>query len=194
MAKVDAKHKGPSFWDRLQPRERVMLMALAGVFFVMASGLMMLLRYKKLSTIDEEIADMREGLRLTRTMGPSYQERLASQNKQQDEVSAEPLLFSVLVEEAQTVAEVKASNQDEKPPIEVAEGLQKRTYEFDLRGVTLASLTKFLTIVESKEGHVVLTEGLTIRSPSASEDRLNVDVILATWERTDGEGAEEEDS
>ena len=30
-----------------------------------------------------------------------------------------------------------------------------------------------------------MTENLLVRSPSATEDRLNVDVTLATWERSD---------
>lgn len=194
MAKVDAKHKGPSFWERLQPRERVLVMALVGVFLLMATAVMMFMRYQKLSNIDEEIADLREGLDLSRTFGPSYQDKLQKKDQQDDRISSTPLLFSTLVEEAQTVAEVTASNQAEKPPVEVAPGLQMRTYEFDLRGVTLAQLTKFLSIVESKEGHVVLTQELTIRSPSASEDRLNVDVVLATWERVEVEAEQEQGS
>jgi hypothetical protein len=198
MAMVDAKHKGPSFWERLQPRERVLVMALVGVFFVMATGVMMFLRHKQLTAIDTEIADMREGLDMTRSYGPAYQEKLNKKGDRNDHIATTPLLFSALVEEAQTIAEVKASNGDEKPAVEIEPGLHKRTYEFDLRGVTLAQLTKFLSTVESKEGHVVLTEGLTIRSPSGSEDRLNVDVVLATWERValeeEAEGSQEEGS
>jgi hypothetical protein len=193
MAMVDIKHKGPSFWERLQPRERVLVMALVGVFFVMATGVMMFLRYKKLEGIDLEIADMRESLDMTRSFGPAYQDKVNQKGDRNDHISSVPLLFSTLVEEAQTVAEVTASNQAEKPAIEIEPGLHKRTYEFDLRGVTLAQLTKFLSTVESKEGHVVLTEGLTIRSPSTSEDRLNVDVVLATWERVGIEGEEAEE-
>ena len=193
MAKVDAKHKGPGFWERLQPRERVLVMALVGVFLLMAMGVMMFLRHKKLSEIDDEIADKREGIDLARTFGPSYQEKLAQKAEAQQKISSTPLLFSTLVEEAQTVAEVTASNQAEKPAVEVAPGLQMRTYEFDLRGVSLAQLTKFLSTVESKEGHVVLTQGLTIRSPSGSEDRLNVDVVLATWERVEPEEDQEQE-
>lgn len=193
MAKVDVKHKGPGFWERLQPRERVLVMALVGVFLLMAMGVMMFLRHKKLSDIDDEIADKREGLELARTFGPSYQEKLARKAEATQKISSTPLLFSTLVEEAQTIAEVTASNQAEKPAVEVSPGLQMRTYEFDLRGVTLAQLTKFLSTVESKEGHVVLTQGLTIRSPSGSEDRLNVDVVLATWERVAPEEEQQEE-
>jgi len=187
MAKVDIKHKGPSFWEKLQPRERVLVMTLVGVFFLMCTGVLLFLRYKKLSAIDDKIADLRRGLDLTRTQGASYQEKLADKAQDDQKISAEPLLFSTLIEQAAQVAEVKVSNQTEKPPVNVGPGLQRRTYEFDLRSVTLAQLTRFLSTVEGKEGHVVLTQALTIRSPSASEDRLNVDVILATYERVEVE-------
>lgn len=188
MAKVDIKHKGPSFWERLQPRERVLVMALVGVAFAMFAAVLLFMRHKKLSAIDEEIVDMRQALDLARTLGPSYKDKLANKNQADQKISSTPLLFSTLIEQASEVAEVKVSNQTEKPPVEVAPGLQKRTYEFDLRSITLAQLTKFLSTVESKEGHVVLTQGLTIRSPSGSEDRLNVDVVLATYERVSDEG------
>lgn len=183
MAKIDAKHKGPGFWERLQPRERVLVMALAGVAFLMFAMVLGFMRWKKLSAIDDEIVDLREGLDLARTLGPSYQDRLAAKAQEELKISAEPLLFSTLIEQAAEVAEVKVSNQTEKPPVMLVPGLQKRTYEFNLRSVTLAQLTKFLSTVESKQGHEVKTTELTIRSPSGSEDRLNVDVVLATYER-----------
>ena len=91
---VDAKHKGPSFWERLQPRERVLVMALVGVFFVMATGVMMFLRHSKLSAIDAEIADMREGLDMTRSYGPAYLEKLDKKGDSNDELSTSPLLFT----------------------------------------------------------------------------------------------------
>lgn len=189
MAKADAKHKGPGFWDKLQPRERVLVMALVGVFLLMSAGGVFYLRHQKLKAVDEEIADVRDGLEVVRAFGSVYREKKAQKAQEANKISAEPLLFSSLIEEAESVAEVKASNQAEKPAVEVVAGLRKRTYEFDLRSVTLAQLTKFLSTVESKPGHVVLTQGLTVRSPSASEDRLNVEVVLATWERV-AEGGE----
>lgn len=192
MAKVDAKHQGPGFWEKLQPRERVLVMLLIGVFFVMGTALLLFMRHQKLGKIHEEISDLREGLDLVRTFGPGYAQKLADKDEQANKITAEPLLFSTLIEEAESVAEVKTSNQAEKPPVEIVPGLHKRTVEFDLRSVSLAQLTKFLSTVESKEGHVVMTQGLTIRSPSNSEDRLNVDVVLATWERVSEDAAEGE--
>lgn len=192
--KLDAKHAGPSAWEKLQPRERMLVLALIGVFFVMTTMVMIFLRHQKLKAIDEEVADLRMGLDLVRTQGASYQEKLAVKARSESKISTESLLFASLVESAEAVAEVKANSQNEKEPVEVVPGLRRRTYEFDLRSVTLAQLTKFLSTIESNESHVVLTQELTIRSPSTSEDRLNVNVVLATYERVaiDGEAEEEE--
>jgi hypothetical protein len=91
---------------------------------------------------------------------------------------------------------VQVSNSEEIPALELGGGLLKRSFKFQLRSVTLEDLVKFLTKVESKPGHIVVTEGLLIRSPSNAEDRLNVDVTIATWERRGQaeavEGGEEE--
>ena len=191
MAKVDAKHKGPGFWERLQPRERVLVMALVGVFFLMGTGVMMFLRHNKLAAYDEEIADLREGLDLGRSFGPSWKEKL--DKPKTSKVATEKLLFATLIEEAKAAADgIKVQNQEEKPAQEVSPGVQKRTYEFDLRNVSLTDLTKFLSTIEGQENRVILTENLTIRSPSGSEDRLNVTVVLATWETMVGDDEEEE--
>ena len=110
----------------------------------------------------------------------------------ESKISSRPLLFSTLLEQASTVAdEITVSNQEEQPPIELSGGLRKKVVEFELRSVTLDTLTKFLSAVEGKTGHIIFTQRLLLRSPSSNEDRLNVEVAVATWERTEV-GDEEE--
>ena len=192
MAKVDAKHSGPNFWERLQPRERVLVMALVIVFFVMGTAVMMFLRFTKLTAVDEEIADIRQGLDLTRTFGPAWKQKLAKPKT--TKIAEDELSFATLIESSKAVVEgITINGQREKDaPLEVSPGVQKRTYEFDLRNVTLDQLTKFLSTIEGQEDRVILTESLTIRSGSASEDRLTVNVVLATWEKMDEQAAEED--
>ena len=78
-------------------------------------------------------------------------------------------------------------NQEEQTPVEVAPGLRRRTTEFTLRGVTLEQLTRFLAAVEGKPGRVVLTQRMLIRSSSSTEDRINAEIELSTWERVAAE-------
>jgi hypothetical protein len=179
------------FMERLTPRERTYIMALVLVFFVMGTLVLLYLRDKALRDIESGITATRVALDTVHTRGAVYKEKLEEKKKREDKLSDQPLLFSTLVEEAAAVAEtVQVSNEEETPAQELGGGLLKRGFKFQLKSVTLEDLVKFLTKVESKDGHIVVTEGLLVRSPSNAEDRLNVDVVLATWERR-GEAAAE---
>lgn len=186
-----AQNMGGGFMERLTPRERTYIMALVLVFFVMGTLVLLYLRDKALRDIESGITATRVALDTVHTRGAVYKEKLEEKKKREDKLSDQPLLFSTLVEEAAAVAEtVQVSNEEETPALELGGGLLKRGFKFQLKSVTLEDLVKFLTKVESKDGHIVVTEGLLVRSPSNAEDRLNVDVVLATWERR-GEAAAE---
>jgi hypothetical protein len=175
---------GGGFMDRLTPRERTYVMVLVLVFFLMGTLVLLYLRDSALRDIVREITATRTAIDTVHTRGAVYKERLEQKKEREAKISDRPLLFSTLVEEAATVAEtVQVSNEEEIPALDLGGGLLKRSFKFQLRSVTLEDLVKFLTKVESKPGHIVVTEGLLIRSPSNAEDRLNVDVTIATWER-----------
>lgn len=175
---------GGGFMDRLTPRERTYIMVLVLVFFLMGTLVLLYMRDGALRGIERDITATRLAIDTVHTRGAVYKEKLEQKKEREAKLSDQPLLFSTLVEEAATVAEtVQPSNSEEVPPLELEAGVLKRSFKFQLRSVTLEDLVKFLTKVESKPGHIVLTEGLLIRSPSNAEDRLNVDVTIATWER-----------
>lgn len=175
---------GGGFLDRLTPRERTYVMVLVLVFFMMGTLVLLYMRDKSLREMESQITATRQALDTVYTRGAVYKERLEQKKEREAKISDQTLLFSTLVEEAATVAEtVQVSNEEENQALELGSGLIKRSFEFQLRSVTLEDLVKFLTKVESKPGHIVVTEGLLIRSPSNAEDRLNVDVTIATWER-----------
>ncbi len=175
---------GGGFMDRLTPRERTYVMVLVLVFFLMGMLVLLYLRDNALRAIERDITATRLALDTVHTRGAVYKERLEEKKEREAKISDQALLFSTLVEEAATVAEtVQPTNEEEIPALELGTGLIKRSFKFQLRSVTLEDLVKFLTKVESKPGHIVVTEGLLIRSPSNAEDRLNVDVTIATWER-----------
>lgn len=180
------------FMDRLTPRERTYVMVLVLVFFVMGTLVLLYLRDKALRDIERDVTTTRQALDTVHTRGAVYKQRLEEKKEREAKISDQELLFSTLVEEAAAVAEsVQVSNSEEIPALDLGGGLIKRSFKFQLRSVTLEDLVKFLTKVESKQGHIVVTEGLLVRSPSDAEDRLNVDVTIATWERR-GEGSQAE--
>lgn len=186
-----AKGTGGGFMERLTPRERTYVMVLVLVFFLMGTLVLLYMRDKALRELERNIEGTRQALGTVYTRGAVYKEKLEEKKKREAKISSDALLFSTLVEEAAAVAEtVQVSNEEETAAVDLGSGLLKRGFKFQLRSVTLEDLVKFLTKVESKPGHIVVTEGLLVRSPSNAEDRLNVDVTLATWERRDKSSAE----
>ncbi|MCA9708193.1 MAG: hypothetical protein KDK70_20240 [Myxococcales bacterium] len=182
--------------SRLTPRERTYVMALGLTVFFMGMLVLVYLRDKSLSETEDDIAATRRALSQVYTSGSVYKEKLAEKEEREKKISADTLLFSTLLAEAGSAVEnVQPSNEEELPPLEQADGLVKRSFKFNLRSVTLEDLVKFLTKIESKEGHVIIVESLLIRSPSNAEDRLNCDVTIATWERrgAESEGDQEDD-
>jgi hypothetical protein len=191
MAKIPAG----GFWARLTPRERVYILVLVLTFFVMGTLVLVYMRGNAIRRAEEEITTIKQALDQVYTRGAVYEQRLAEKKKRESTLSTKTLLFGTLVEDASKVSEnISVSNEEELPLLELSAGLVKRSYKFSLRAVSLEDLVKFIVRIESKPGHVILTENLLIRSPSDSEDRLNADVTIATWERRVQEEEEGDDA
>jgi hypothetical protein len=172
------------FWSRLTPRERSLIMALVLTFFVMGTLLLFYLRRNTLRESSNEIDEYRLALESVYTRGAVYEERLKDKKKRESNIATDEIEFLTLAEEAQAKIEgLSVSEGEEGTPMDLGEGLVKRTFKFKLRSVSLEDALKFLTDIESRPGRIILTEQLLVRSPSATEDRLNLDVQIATWER-----------
>lgn len=190
-----AKNPVGGFWARLTPSERVYILVLVLTFFVMGTLVLVYMRGNAIRRAEEEITGIKQALDQVYTRGAVYEQRLAEKKKRESTLSTKTLLFGTLVEDASRGLEnVSVSNEEELPLLELSAGLVKRSYKFSLRAVSLEDLVKFIVKVESKPGHVILTENLLIRSPSDSEDRLNADITIATWERRVQEEEESEDA
>lgn len=180
------------FWSRLNPRERNLLAILVVVAFVMSIAVLFVLRSDSFMESEQRIAKLRRGIDLMQTRGAVYQEKLKEKAEREAMISSEPIEFAILLEEATTatLGDKKTQQEEEKPPLELGDGLIKRVYSFELRSVTLEEVTNFLHKVEDQPGHIVYTERIKVRSPSESEDRLNVEIDLATWEMAKADAAE----
>jgi hypothetical protein len=182
---MSAKRLGKeTFFSRLQPRERMYVVVLICVAFFVGAAVLFMLRSSKISKTQEEIAELRDGISVMRVRGPAYQEKLKAKVSRESQIADTPIVFGTVIERAEGVAEVSVTGQEEKPPIDLEGGLRMRTFQFDLKNVTLDQLTRFIAAVESEPGRVVLAQRLLIRSSNGSEDIINIQVELATWERT----------
>lgn len=186
------------FIARLSQRERVLLGMLLLVFFIISVSVLFMLRSSAMAEKQESIDELRRGLDLVYTRGTVYDLKKKEKAAREARIaSIQPLIYSSLLEEAQkSLTNGTVRGEEEKPSVEVVPGvLTKRLYGFEVRGVGLEELLTFLTKLEQEPGHFLIVERLAIKSPSALEDRLNVEVELATWEMlkqpAEGEAAAE---
>lgn len=183
------------FMARLSPRERALLGVLLIVFFVTAAGVLVMLRASWFGEARDEIAALRAGLDLVHTRGTAYDTKKKEKAAREAKIAnIQPVVFASLLEEAEkTLTNGSMRGQEEKPPVDLGNGLVKKTVSFEVRNVELEELMNFLTKVESQPGNILFVERLSLRSPSALEDRLNAEVELSTWElqKQDKAAAEE---
>ena len=182
MSAADANAFG--FMARLSPRERALLGVLMIVFFVTALGVLFMLRASWFGAARDEIAALRQGLELVHTKGTAYDTKKKEKEAREAKIAnITPVVFAILLEEAEkSLTTGSLRGQEEKPPVDLGNGLVKKTVSFEVRQVPLEELMTFLTKLESQPGNILFVERLAIRSPSALEDRLNAEVELSTWE------------
>ncbi len=172
------------FFSSLSPRERTLVMALILTFFVMGTLVLFYLRGQTLRETESAIDAHKLALQQVYTRGAVYKDRLEAKEKREKNIPSSSVQFLTLVEAAQaTVEGVTVSDQEEVTPQTLEGNLIKRSFKFKLRSVTLEQAMKFLTTLESEPGRIILTEQLAVRSSSSTEDRLNLDVVISTWER-----------
>ena len=170
---------------RMSARERAMVIGLLIFFVAFALAVLVTLRSRWFQETRDEIAALRSGLDMVHTRGAAYDMKKKEKAAREARIAnIQPIVFAILLEEAEKslVPPSALRNQEEKPPFDAGNGLIKKSVTFEVRSVGLEELLSFLTKLEAQPGNILFVERLNIRSPSAEEDRLNVEVELATWE------------
>lgn len=172
------------FIARLQPRERILLGVLLIVFFAIATTVLFMVRSSSLAEKQEAIDGLKHALDLVHTRGTVYDLKKKEKAAREARIAnTQPIIFSALLEEAsRSLTTGTLRSEEEKPSVELGGGLIKRVFGFEVRGVGLEELMNFLTKIEQQPGNILIVERLAIKSLSEVEDRLNVEVELATWE------------
>jgi hypothetical protein len=178
---------GAGFWAGLSPRERVYILVLVIVFFVMGTLVLLYFRGNALRETEKEIEKYRFALDDVHTRGAVYKAKIEQKKAREAAISTECAQFASLLDEARLAVEgFSPTNEEEQASLEIGGGLTKCAYKFDAKDITLENLTKLLTFLESRPGQYISTENLVVRSLSNAEDRLNADITLVTFKREGG--------
>lgn len=181
---------GGGFWAGLTPRERVYMLVLVMVFFVMGTLVLLYFRGNALKETEQEILKIRTALTDLDTRGAVYKAKIEKKKAREGAISTECAQFASLLEDARSQVEgFKPTNEEEQPSLDIGGGLTKCAYKFDAKEITLEQLTKLLTFLEGQPDALISTENLVVRSLSGAEDRLNADITLITFRR-EGEPTE----
>jgi hypothetical protein len=184
---ISARPKGR--FANLSAREQGMVASLLGVAFVLATSVLLMQRHQKLRALRDESATLQQASSLVRSSAGHYRQAQRAQGERASGVPTTPLSWGTLLDEAERSSNgVKyAGFDDSMPSVPINEEIERKDAKFELRGVTMATLTAFLRTLEQNDSHPVLTQDLTLRATNGeSEDRLNASVTMSSWNRRAG--------
>ncbi len=167
----------------LSPRERRLLLGLAGVFLSLALLGFWVWSGRRLDAIEQERADTVDALRLIQRARP----RIAARNQRREALLARyrsraPALTSFVESQARQ-ANVQVAEAQDRPPTPSGRRFVERSVSIRLRQVSLEALTDFMDRIDSADFPVAITS-IRIRRRFGEANRYDVDdMVISTWDQ-----------
>lgn len=173
-------------WDRITPRERTMVIALAGTAVFLIGYFVATTISGGLDTIDRKNDKTREALaalheyRLRQAQG-------AESERPQVPIGNQPVELESFLEKVAKDVGVEVPGYSPRPETEVGRFTEVAT-KFDVRGVTILQLKDLLQAIETqKQGRVVITD-LTVKRQFREQEKLDIELTVATYYEKGAEG------
>lgn len=167
----------------LSPRERRLLLGLAGVFLALVLLGFWVWSGRRLDAIEQERADTVDALRLIQRARP----RIAARNRRREALlgryrARAPALTSFVESQARQ-ANVQVAEAQDRPPTPAGRRFVERSVSIRLRQVSLEALTDFMDRIDSAEFPVAITS-IRIRRRFGEANRYDVDdMVISTWDQ-----------
>jgi len=169
-------------WERLAPRERRWVTALAaavvgalvllGVFFLFSS----------VADIEEGNAEIREALAAIAKHHDEYLEAKAKTAMQEARIGTEPPQLTADLEAAAHEETLQISESSERPATPAGRRYLERDVDLKIREVDLQTLTKFMRRVETGPRLIFFTR-LSLKRRYSETDKLDVEATATAFER-----------
>jgi len=173
--------------SRMTARERAMLAALLGIFFACGAAILVVLILDGLGTIDEQTSQMRAALGALTSERDAYLDRKAENTSQRARLPAAPALQGYLEKAALEVG-ISIPQSDERAPVPRGKRHVERAVDIKLRDVNLEQLARFLHKVETGP-YLVVTSQLGVRPRYGNRERMDAEVTVSTFERSENGAA-----
>lgn len=170
-------------WERLSPRERTLLAAMAITFMFMSTVIVGFFISDGLSTLDERNAEARSALHDLETQREAYLKAKAKAAQLETRLGKTPVQLQGFLEQVAKEAGVEIPESNEQPAKDAGKQFSERSVDLRLKQVTLENLTKFLRGIETGPNLVVVT-ALTIRTRDDKHQDLEVEMTVTTYEHS----------
>jgi type II secretory pathway component PulM len=183
-------------WERLSPRERTLLTALAATFLVMFAMISGFLILDGLSTLDDQNSASRDALHDIETQREAYLKAKAKAAQLEARMGKTPVQLQGFLEQVAKDTGVQIPETTAQQPVPAGKQFMERSVDIRLKQVTLESLSKFLHGVENGP-NLVIVSALNIRTRDDKHEELDVELTVTTYERAaekkDKSGAKKDD-
>ena len=169
-------------WERLSPRERTLLTALAATFVVMVTLILGFVVTDSISTIEGQNADARQALIDLETQREPYLRAKAKASAMELRMGKTPVQLQGFLEQVAKDAGVEIPESNDLTPQPAGKQFLERSVSIRLKQVTLDSLAKFLKGVEGGPNLVVVT-ALRVTTRDEKHENLEVEMTVTTYER-----------
>jgi Tfp pilus assembly protein PilO len=168
-------------WERLSPRERTLLAAMAGTFLVMFAVMSGFFILDGLSTLDEQNGASRDALHDIETQREAYLKAKAKAAQLEARMGKTPVQLQGFLEQVAKDTGVQIPETTEQQPVAAGKQFMERSVDIRLKQVTLESLSKFLHGVENGP-NLVIVSALNIKTRDDKHEELDVEVTVTTYE------------
>ena len=169
-------------WERMAPRERRWVTALAVAIVVVSTLLGTYFVFSNISELEEGNADIRAALSAIARHRDEYLDAKTRTAQQDARIGLDPPQLIADLEAAAREEQIKIDESNERPA--VAAGKRYSEHDVDLRihEVDLQALTKFLRRVETGPRLIVFTR-LSLKRRYSEAEKLDVELTATAFER-----------
>ena len=169
-------------WERMAPRERRWVAALAIAVALMACLLGSYFVFGSISDLEEHNADIREALTAIEKHRDEYMDAKNRSVAQEARIGTDPPQLTADIEAAAREENVQIAETNERPATPVGKRYSQHDVDLKLRQVDLQALTKFLRRVEVGPRLIFFTR-VSIKRRYSESDKLDVELTATAFER-----------
>jgi Tfp pilus assembly protein PilN len=168
-------------WERMAPRERRWVAALAIAVITVAALLGTYFVFSSISDLEEGNADIREALSAIAKHRDEYLDAKSRSAAQEARIGNDPPQLTADLEAAAREEQVQIDESNERPTTPAGRRYTQHDLDLKIRQVDLQSLTRFLRRVETGPRLILFTH-ISIKRRYSEADKLDAELTATAFE------------